>query len=367
MVTPAEVLRLEAAYYAAVVLLEVPSGYFSDRVGRRPTLVFSGLCWTAACVLFASTSGFAPFLLAQVLLAAGMAFQSGTDSSLLYDSLKYLGEEDQLRSQEARAESWSNVSRGAAALIGGLVAAFDLRIAYVLTAVTAGLATLLALGFVEPPGRRRAPDMRQQAGTIALLLRKPALRWLLAAAVGLIIFVHVPYELGQPWLELLLSGQDRPGFAATPPVAGALTAGAMLVAAWAARRSDAVATRLGGPATLVLALAAMALAPLLLAWAVHPLVALALVLRGAPQALAGPALLGEVHPKVPSSARATWLSVQSLAGRLAFSVTLAVASLATAGDALSHGEIRTIALGYVALLVVWVAGLGLTRRSVQAR
>ena len=29
-----QVLQLEAIYYAGVVLLEVPSGWFSDRIGR---------------------------------------------------------------------------------------------------------------------------------------------------------------------------------------------------------------------------------------------------------------------------------------------------------------------------------------------
>jgi len=39
--TLAEVIALEAVYYIAVVLAEVPSGYFSDRFGRRRTLLLS--------------------------------------------------------------------------------------------------------------------------------------------------------------------------------------------------------------------------------------------------------------------------------------------------------------------------------------
>ena len=35
----ADVLRLEAIDDIAVVVLEVPSGYFSDRIGRQPTLL----------------------------------------------------------------------------------------------------------------------------------------------------------------------------------------------------------------------------------------------------------------------------------------------------------------------------------------
>jgi MFS family permease len=48
----ADVLRLEAIYYVAVVILEVPSGYFSDRVGRRPTLLISTICAFIACTTF---------------------------------------------------------------------------------------------------------------------------------------------------------------------------------------------------------------------------------------------------------------------------------------------------------------------------
>ena len=41
-----EVLRLEALYCLAVVVLEAPSGYFSDRVGRRTLRVkFSYSFW----------------------------------------------------------------------------------------------------------------------------------------------------------------------------------------------------------------------------------------------------------------------------------------------------------------------------------
>ena len=34
----ARALQLEAIYYAAIVVMEVPSGYFSDLIGRRITL-----------------------------------------------------------------------------------------------------------------------------------------------------------------------------------------------------------------------------------------------------------------------------------------------------------------------------------------
>ena len=86
-----QVLRLEAIYYTTVVVLEVPSGYFSDRFGRRRTLLVSSTALATSYTLFFFGSGFADFAAAQVCLAAGMAFNSGTDTALHFDSLAALG------------------------------------------------------------------------------------------------------------------------------------------------------------------------------------------------------------------------------------------------------------------------------------
>ena len=60
-----QVLWLEAIYYVSVALLEVPSGYVSDRFGRRPTLLFSTACLTSAYLLFFVGNDFSTFALAQ--------------------------------------------------------------------------------------------------------------------------------------------------------------------------------------------------------------------------------------------------------------------------------------------------------------
>ena len=85
-----QVLQLEAIYYACVVLLEVPSGWFSDRIGRRPTLLISKAAHLVSALLFAA-SGEGDFVLlaaAQLFLAAGFAFTSGTDATFLHDTLQ---------------------------------------------------------------------------------------------------------------------------------------------------------------------------------------------------------------------------------------------------------------------------------------
>ena len=56
-----QVLQLEGIYYLAVVILEVPSGYFSDRLGRKPTLIISALCLACSYLLFFTGTDFELF------------------------------------------------------------------------------------------------------------------------------------------------------------------------------------------------------------------------------------------------------------------------------------------------------------------
>ena len=222
------VLLLEAIYYLAVVVLEVPSGYLSDRLGRRPTLMAAMAAWAGAGLVFAATGSFGTFAAAQVLLAAGMALNSGTDSALLYDTLVVLDRTDEYGDREARAHSAGLAAMGISALAGGVLAGFDLRIAYLLSALGGAVALAIAMTFTEPPRTEVAAPIREQAAHIWRGLGDPVLRWVLAFWVGMTVLNHVPYELFQPWLELALGGADAGAYALTPAASGALVAATML-------------------------------------------------------------------------------------------------------------------------------------------
>jgi predicted MFS family arabinose efflux permease len=329
--TVAEVLVLEAIYYAGVVVLEVPSGYLSDRVGRKPTLVAAMVAVTAAHAVFATTHDFVAFAGAQLLLAAGMAFNSGTDGALLYDTLAARGEADSYGDREGKAQSLGLISMSLASAIGGVLAGVDLRLAYVLSGVAAAVGLVVALGFEEPSdGDRHARPPIEQLRAVWSSFGSPKLTWVFAFVVAMTVFNHVPYELVQPYLALLL-GRGEEGLDPTPMAAGMIAAVGMLISAYASRRSADLA-RAWGPARTWIAMLALQAAIIgALGVAVHPLVAVVLLLRGVPGAVMRPTVGAMVHPLLDAGVRATYMSFQSLAGRLAFSLSLLGAS-ALVGD-----------------------------------
>ena len=368
-----QVLLLEGLYFFSVVVLEVPSGYFSDRVGRRLTLVLSAAGWMTGSIIFCTTSTFLPFLVAQFLYAFGMAMKSGTDTSLLYESLKTLDRSEEIAAREARAQTFTFVAMALSALAGGIMAGFDLRWAYVLSAIAGLVSLVIALKFAEPaPGDHLAHPPLTQLLVVVRRLRDPVLRWLMVFAVTMTVLAHVPYEFYQPYLGFLFGGGDG-GYAVTPAVAGVLTAIMMSVAAFASHWSLAVTRRLSVGGTLLAAVGTILLIIVAMGSVLHAWVMLLIVLRGAPMALTKPIMVSLIHPRLTGNVRATYLSVQSLAGRLAFSVTLVIASLAvTDMRDLSMEGLSGILLVYavcaVVLLPVFVIGaVRLTRTTSDAR
>ena len=358
-----EALLLEAIYYVAAVALEVPSGYLADRLGRRPTLILAMFADVGAAVVFASTGAFEPFVAAQVLKAAGHAFNSGADSALLFDSLRELERESEIGSREARAFSAALTATAVAALIGGLSAGVDLRIAWVLTALASVGGLVIALRFQEPERGEAAQSVSRAVASVGRRLRDPHLRWIFVFVVGMVVLNHVPYEFFQPYVELLLGASDQ-GYSFTPAVTGVLAAAMALGGALASRGAMGVRARFGVRPSLLAAMALQLTIIACMAGALAPWVLVFVLLRSTPMGLLNPIMLAEVHPRVETQIRATYLSLQSFAGRLAFAVCLAISSRAVAGLETSHETMARVLWVYLACgLLLGVALVWTARRA----
>ena len=360
-----EVLALEGIYYLSVVVLEVPSGYFSDRLGRRLTLIVGNIAGVASFVLFVMGSTFWVLAVAQLLLATWMAFNSGTDTSLLYDSLLSLGRSAEFGDRESHAASRAFFVYAVAALIGGISGSIDLRIPYALSGVGAIAATVVAMRFHEPEVGEPAASVLAQMKTVGTRITQPLLSWLFAFAVAMTVFAHVPYMLFQPYIEMTVVGLDFGAYPSTPLIAGALVCGMMLASSFASARAMRVARRFGTmPTLMALMLVLGALITAMGIW-LHPLIIVLLLLRSVPSSMMKPPMNAAIHDRIDSGERATYFSVQSLAGRLAFSLSLFIGS-ATVGDIseLTPAALTTLCGGYaIALLTVVVALLSSAKRA----
>ncbi len=353
-----QVFLLEAIYYVAVVATEVPSGYFSDRFGRRRTLLLSSLFLLLSYTVFAVARGFTVLAVAQVFLAMGFAFASGTDTSLHFDLLRAAGREEEYGDRESRIGARVFQATAISALAGGIIAwTTEYRAAYALAAVCAG-AALFCVVLIRETATVSEDSFRdslaRQARMLVNDIRHPVLGFLFLFAVLSTVLRHIPYEFFQVYLEDVFVGLGRAEV--TPLLTGIHVALTMLIASWAVRYSMPLKRVAGSRAALILtALAQTALIAILLATRNH-VVAVIFLLRSSPGSVSRPIVRSEVSPRLPDARRATHYSLQSLVGRLAFSGVLVLFNRLTGGG-IRAPIVLGIAIGLIGVATLCVSAL----------
>ena len=351
-------LLLSSIYYFSVVALEVPSGWMSDRLGRVVTVRIAAASWIVSHVLFlVGDDTFWVIALAQFFLAGGFASLSGTDVTLHYDTLEDLGLEHQFARRESRVSSIGYVATAASALIGGVLGLVDLRLAFAASLLLALVQLAVATRLTEPTGDHHADPLGRQLRLCARYLRGRFLGWIFFYGILLITLEHVAFSLMQPWLTEVL---DRPAddVGATPLFAGAVFAVTAAVGAIAARWAAPVGERFGTVATLI-GLGAVSATIVTGMWWTTSVAMLALAVLRSVQGAAAPVLVSAaVAPRTARHHRATFLSLNSLAGRLGWGLILLVVS-ADADDAVQAtiGTFAWISWTMVAVLIAtsWIA------------
>jgi len=145
-----DIFTLKAIYSISVIVLEIPSGYFADLMGRKFTLIIGSILGCAGFIIYSISGDFNGFLIAEIILGIGQSFISGSDSALMYDTLKATGKQDQFMKQEGRLISTGNFAEAAAGLLGGLLASISLRTPFICQIFIAATAIPASFMLIEP-------------------------------------------------------------------------------------------------------------------------------------------------------------------------------------------------------------------------
>lgn len=361
-----EVIRLEAIYYIAVVLLEVPSGYFSDVIGRKITLLISAILLLFAALAYLWGGSFEVFVIGQLCFAGWMAFQSGTNTVFHFESLKALGKEAEYGDREAHVGKLGFYAGGVAALLGGALASFDLRWAFVITVISSFVGIYTALRFTEPnmseQGEQEAFSLGKQFVSVFQYFKIKPLGWTFYYLIFMYILAHVPYEFYQPYLKLLENESALAGIKA-PLVSGVLYALTLFLGAFVSGKSMSWSRSLGIKSIMLIALVLLVSVVGLMGFVLHPILVLVIMFRGVPRALIKAPTNAIITPRVDSGQRATLYSTVSLICRLGFFLALYGLSFIVAKDQLVDWPtlsklLLTCAIAFAVFAVPIIATMG---------
>jgi MFS family permease len=336
----------QSTYALVVLIMEVPSGYLADVMGRRRTLIIGALLFPVGLLIYTLSSELVWFLVAEMVMAIANSMRSGSDSALLFDTLGTLKQGDRYVSLEGRGHQFARLGTGLASVTGGLLAGFWLRLPFWTNFLVALVLIPLTRALVEPP-RLRADGhnpFRQILNIAGQTIRNPLIRpfilyiSLLGCVSIIALWAYFLYyqQIGIPtvWFGLLFAGFQF---------------SAALGARWSARLSQKFE-----PTTLIAL--SLAISPIMLAVALvrSPFLLLLIPLHPFLWNLCLPLLFEQINLRTSATIRATVLSLANMGVSLGYVVIGPVFGLLS--DRISVGScFVTLALFFFlsSLLLLW--------------
>jgi MFS family permease len=326
-----EQMALGGLYSAIVILVEVPTGVFADRIGRRQSMMLGALMMVASCLIATQAHSLAAFAVSESLAAVSMSLCSGADSAYLFDLLAANGAAHEYGRRESTASAWHLMGSAIAFAGGGYLARIDLVLPYLVTAGVAAAAVGVAAMLRDDRPRLVAPSarppalrvLRDWAGHMRLSVRdvwaNPRLAWIVFYSAIVFVLLRATVYLYQPYLKA--RGFD-------PAETGIVFAGVYVAASLVAHRSYGLRRRFGDVALVWCLLGTLALSFGLLEPARGPWVLVPLGVQALAMGLYSPLVKPLLNRDIPdSSRRATVLSVESIARRGAMGVFSPLAGL----------------------------------------
>jgi MFS family permease len=222
--TIGQVFVVNAVFTGAMALFEIPTGVLADTRGRRTSFLLSvivlliGTLGYMAASYAEATVTLALLILFSVVLGLGYTFYSGAVEAWLVDALDATGFDGDLDQVFARGSIVSGGAMLIGSVAGGLLASYDLTLAYWARAALLAIVFVVAwflmhdLGFT--PKQVQLAELPSEMAEVARISirygwRQPSIRLLMMIAFVQGLFMAWGFYAWQPYfLELL--GEDLP-------------------------------------------------------------------------------------------------------------------------------------------------------------
>jgi len=340
-------MLLKSVYSIVIVILELPSGYVADVLGRKKTLVAGSFLAAIGFIIYSLSHSYIGFIIAEVALGAGHSFVSGADSAMLYDTLASRNRQREYAKFEGMNASIGNFSEAFAGLAGGALALITLRMPFYFQAIIASSAIPASLMLVEPavltiPGWKERGGLKNIIETIRqIILHEKDLRFnlLFSSIIGAATLQMAWFA--QPLFEKMLLPLALFGTVWT--ALNLITGGSSIVAHRIERNLDERMTMMIIAVLIPLMMIVSGIIP---DYAIIPLLVLFYFLRG----VASPVLKDYINRHTESRIRATVMSLRDLTIRVFFALFAPLAGYFS--DRYSLGTGLAVSGGIIFLLSV---------------
>lgn len=185
-------------------IFEVPTGVFSDRIGRRRTVMLGAVADLAAFTLYAIGGTYPILACGAVCQGLAWAFFSGNNNALLYDTLAEQHRQDDYPHYLGRVSSMDQAALALSGVTGGVLAALSFKLVVWLSVLPALAGLGISLLLREPSIHAHAAQPNPYAHTreaLRLILANPKLRLLSLAGVLADSIGEASYQLRAAFIQ----------------------------------------------------------------------------------------------------------------------------------------------------------------------
>lgn len=134
----------------SAALMDIPTGIFSDRLGRRVTIAAGSFCAALGIAFYAMAHGLGMLYVGAFFFGLGQCLFSGNNSALLYETLKAAGKEDEFHHYRGSTGSMYQLALCLSALSAIFLSHYGLRAIFAAAVIPQVLGIFVSLMFTEP-------------------------------------------------------------------------------------------------------------------------------------------------------------------------------------------------------------------------
>jgi MFS family permease len=131
-------------------VFEVPTGVFSDRIGRKKTVMFGALFATLSAILYAIGHSYWPLCIGALFEGISRAWYSGNNDALLYDSLNQSGKKDTFAKYLGKTSSMFQLALMIGAVVGSILAQWSFSLIMWLSVIPQITCLIISLFIINP-------------------------------------------------------------------------------------------------------------------------------------------------------------------------------------------------------------------------
>lgn len=201
-----EIFRIQSIYYLAFCFLEIPTGWFADRWGRKRSMIWGAFFSAIANALPVFSANYFGFLWHFLLIAFSRSLVSGASSAYLFDYLKQHNAVGEYAKAEGRARAYSLIAKVGVWVFVGFMMHWHLMLPYVFSAFAAVLAWWMVLSL--PKEELLQPHASPSVNRVSLLeifqllFQYPLLPLLMFQGISIFVLPRIcQVNLYQPLME----------------------------------------------------------------------------------------------------------------------------------------------------------------------